>query len=269
MKSSGCICPITWGIPSCVCRPSPCWRAAGFIDALHTRPLLLKRRLHPRVPFVTLHDFFHYCRDDYNLTLFAWYRMAYLLGLRTPAAELAAGARLTLDCAGVGRNLPGELGLRGDEIALALGGREGYRIYRHWPRVARMILERLPGQRLVLVGSDNADGPAGDIRAALPGQVIDCVNRLSLKETALVLRHCALLACADGGLLHVANAVGCPTVGLFARELPEFRYVARDRYRALCGEDDVDAVDPARVAQEIVRLRREVVPERDAGGGAR
>ncbi len=236
-----------------------------IIDALHTQPLLLKRRLFPRVPFVSLHDFFHYCRDDYNLTLFAWYRLAHLLEARVSAGELARQARLRMDHGGVAPDLYQGLGLDGGEIALALGGREGYRIYRHWPEVAGSILAQSPDRRLVLVGSENAAEDAVTICAAFPGRVINCVNRLSLKETAHVLHRTTLLVCADGGLLHVANAVACPTVGLFAQELPEYRYVAADRRWDLRSDQDVNAILSTEVAQVVEQALAELKGQGEAG----
>ena len=67
-----------------------------------------------------------------------------------------------------------------------------------------------------------------------------------------MLAGCRLLLCADGGLLHVANAVGTPSVGLFAQEYADLRYVPADRFRALRSAEDVNTIEPERVAREAV-----------------
>jgi heptosyltransferase-2 len=222
-----------------------------IIDALQTKPLLAKRRLFPCLPFVTQNEYFHYCRDDYNLSLNSWYRMAHLLG-RDPL-EAEGQARLRMDCDAVWPGLPARLGIGPGTIALCLGGREDYRIYRGWGRVAELLCAARPRLPLALVGSDNSEEPAARIAAAHnKAKIVNLANRLSIKETAALVRSCRLLVCADGGLLHVANAVGTPTVGLFAQELPEFRYLPTDRYRALCAEENVNAIAPEAVAAEVL-----------------
>ncbi|HSU06746.1 MAG TPA: glycosyltransferase family 9 protein [Acetobacteraceae bacterium] len=64
-------------------------------------------------------------------------------------------------------------------------------------------------------------GPGADERAmaapliaALP-DAIDLVGRLSLPEAAACLARAALYVGNDSGLMHLAAAAGCPTLGLF------------------------------------------------------
>ncbi|MHB1351390.1 MAG: glycosyltransferase family 9 protein [Desulfobulbaceae bacterium] len=220
-----------------------------ILDALQTRPLMTKQRLFRATPFVSQNDFFHFCRDDYNLTLFSWYRMAHLLGMALP--ELEKQARLTMEYRSVPPDLLQKLEIREGAVGIALGGREAYRIYRAWDRVADLLLREFPDLPLVLLGTENAGELAQRIVAAHPlARIVNCVERLSLKESAAVIAGCRLLLCADGGLLHVANATATPTVGLFAQEFPDLRYVPADRFRALRGEEDVNEINPERVARE-------------------
>ncbi|MHB8808825.1 MAG: glycosyltransferase family 9 protein [Desulfobulbaceae bacterium] len=220
-----------------------------ILDALQTKPLMAKHRLFRRTPFVTQNDFFHYCRDDYNLTLFSWYRMAHLLGREGEVLE--GQARVSMEWSSVAQGLLRKLGVREGAVGIALGGREEYRIYRGWDQVVRLLLQEQPGLSLVLLGTDNAVTLAQKIVAEHPGAgIVNCVDRLALKESAAVTAGCRLLLCADGGLLHVANAVATPSVGLFAQEFADLRYVPADRFRALRSEEDVNAIDPAQVVRE-------------------
>jgi heptosyltransferase-2 len=237
-----------------------------ILDGLQTRPLMAKQRLFRTTPFVTQNDFFHYCRDDYNLTLFSWYRMAHLLG--RDDEQLEGQARLTMECSWVAPGLLRELGIREGAVGIALGGREAYRIYRAWDQVVRLLLREQPGLPLVLLGSENGGGLAHKIVAEHPGAtIVNCVDRLSLKESAAVTACCRLLLCADGGLLHVANAVGTPSVGLFAQEFADLRYVPADRFRALRSEEDVNDIDPEQIVREtVLALRGQWQPWRIEAG---
>ena len=55
---------------------------------------------------------------------------------------------------------------------------------------------------------------AAPVLAALPG-AIDLTGRLTLPEAAACLARCALFVGNDSGLMHLAAAAGCPTLGLF------------------------------------------------------
>ncbi len=221
-----------------------------ILDALHTKPLLAKHRLLKKTPFVSQNDFFHYCRDDYNLTLCSWARMEHLLNQEVD--DLAERARLAMDSHSVFSRLPGELGIGDDALGIVLGGREEYRIYQHWVEVIELLVSRRPDLQLVLLGSENGDATAREILERFPDKnIIDCINKYDLARTAALVDKCALLLCADGGLLHVASAVATPTVCLFAQEYPAFRYTPSDRFRALRSEQDVNTIKPEALVGEV------------------
>jgi heptosyltransferase-2 len=222
-----------------------------ILDALHTKPILAKHRLLKKTPFVTQNDLFHYCRDDYNLTLCSWCRMEYLLDQRVE--KLAERARLVLDAGIANSAEPQEyFGIQDDALGIVVGGREEYRIYPYWNQVVELLLEKWPGQQLVLLGSEQAGTSARDICNRFPGKnIVNCVNRCSLGETAALISACRLLLCADGGLLHVAGAMATPTVCLFAQEYPAFRYTPADRFRALRSNQHVRTIEPEAIFREV------------------
>ena len=55
---------------------------------------------------------------------------------------------------------------------------------------------------------------AAPVLAAFP-DAINLVGRLSLPEVAACMMHCAIFVGNDSGLMHIAAATGCPTLGLF------------------------------------------------------
>ena len=75
-----------------------------------------------------------------------------------------------------------------------------------------------PGARVaVFAGPGPGEAAmAAPVLAGLLGvEVIDLVGRLGLPEAAACLRRCAVFIGNDSGLMHLAAAAGCPTLGLF------------------------------------------------------
>ncbi len=56
-----------------------------------------------------------------------------------------------------------------------------------------------------------------------PPQVVDLTGCLSLRQAAALIEQMAAMICPDSGLLHLAVAVGTPTVGLFGPIPPQLR----------------------------------------------
>lgn len=114
-----------------------------------------------------------------------------------------------------GRQQPARWGTgAGPRIALQPGGRS-YSVERRWPlerfvRLGQQLLQR--GYQLLLLG-DAADGErCAGLAQGLQGRVSDLCGRTSLVELADLLRQVDGLVCNDGGVLHLAAAVGCPRI---------------------------------------------------------
>ena len=58
---------------------------------------------------------------------------------------------------------------------------------------------------------------------SMPPQVVDLTGNLSLRQAAALIEQMAAMICPDSGLLHLAVAVGTPTVGLFGPIPPQLR----------------------------------------------
>jgi heptosyltransferase-2/heptosyltransferase-3 len=72
-----------------------------------------------------------------------------------------------------------------------------------------------PGEPVVVTGSADESGLRDTLRAALDRPVIDLVGRTSVAALAAVFERCRLVLGPDSGPLHLAVAVGTPTVHLF------------------------------------------------------
>ncbi|HVB16229.1 MAG TPA: glycosyltransferase family 9 protein [Stellaceae bacterium] len=74
----------------------------------------------------------------------------------------------------------------------------------------------LPGARIAVLAAAHERAQAAPLLAATPElQVIDLVGRTDLLTAASIVRRCALFIGNDTGLMHIAAAVGVPTLGLF------------------------------------------------------
>ena len=90
-----------------------------------------------------------------------------------------------------------------------------------WPAerfvaLAERLAGDLGGARIAIFAGPGAHEAAlaAPVSAALPG-AIDLTGRLTLPEAAACLARCAVFIGNDSGLMHLAAAAGCPTLGLF------------------------------------------------------
>ena len=74
----------------------------------------------------------------------------------------------------------------------------------------------LPGSRVVVLAAEHERDQALPLLAAIPDhRLIDLVGRVDLLTAAAVLRRSAMFIGNDTGLMHIAAAIGTPTLGLF------------------------------------------------------
>ena len=86
------------------------------------------------------------------------------------------------------------------------------------------------------------------------------MDRRSLPEVFEILRRSSVVACADGGLMHLAHAADAPTVALFADRIdPSYRLTTANRSIALHTPARVSDIAPAIVAEAIDEALRQGV----------
>lgn len=103
----------------------------------------------------------------------------------------------------------------GSALVIAYSCSAGWPCKSWFPEAARelaSVLETdIPGAILVEVGKDGPKVGVGE----------DFTDRLTIEETARVLSECDLYIGPDSGLVHLALALGIPTVGLYGPVRPE------------------------------------------------
>jgi ADP-heptose:LPS heptosyltransferase len=99
-------------------------------------------------------------------------------------------------------------------IALAPFASQPKRILplRRVAQIARSLRSRL-GASFLLLGEERQAADASRLAAEIPGAVSAC-GRLNLRETAALLRHCALVLSTDSGPAHIAAAMRTPVLVL-------------------------------------------------------
>lgn len=204
------------------------------------------------LPFV--HQIGFYNGPEFHRTLFGYYRLSQLLGLPADPQAVLPVACPHMRAGEAAVQAVDALHLPPRYVVLAVGGVRGWRTYEHWPQVVQALPAGLP---VLLVGSGNGRASADAIVAAAAPTgrtVIDRVDRHPLPEVYELLRRSAAVACADGGLLHVANAARVPTVALFAERIdPSYRLTPANRSVAFHSPGEVSDAPPAEVAAALLR----------------
>jgi ADP-heptose:LPS heptosyltransferase len=105
------------------------------------------------------------------------------------------------------------------------------------------------GAGVILVGDESDREAAEAMRLDLASQTLDFCGELNLATTAAVIARCDLLVAADTPLLHVAAAVGTPSVGLFGPTSGRRRAPAGREHRV------VQAISAGSASASLERIR--------------
>lgn len=107
-------------------------------------------------------------------------------------------------------------------LALAPGSIWGTKRWPHFPALAKAAA---PLHRIVVVGSADDKPLAANIIAAVGAErVVDATGALSLLASAELIGRCAALVTNDSAPLHLASAMGTPTVAIFGPTVPAFGF---------------------------------------------
>ena len=125
-------------------------------------------------------------------------------------------------------------GIAGAFAALAPGSIWGSKRWPHYAALAERVAGRL---EVVIVGGLEDASLGEDVVAAVGrsgGRGVNLCGRLTLRQSAAVIRKAAVLVTNDSAPLHFAQAVATPTIAMFGPTLPSFGFGPRGpRDRAL------------------------------------
>jgi heptosyltransferase-2 len=137
-----------------------------------------------------------------------------------------AGATQWLEAAGIARPF----------VALAPGSIWGSKRWTRYAELAERLSERTA---VVLVGGPGDVEPAQAIVAAVPKAVNACAA-LTLRQSAALIGKALVLVTNDSAPLHLAQAVGTPTVTIFGPTIPAFGFGPRAPRDQVLGVDGLD-----------------------------
>jgi heptosyltransferase II len=105
-------------------------------------------------------------------------------------------------------------------IALAPGSVWGTKRWPYYPQLAAALAD---AGRIVVVGGKD-DAPLGlEIREAVP-DAVDATGALPLLGSAELIGRSAVIVTNDSSPLHLASAMGTPTVAIFGPTVPDFGF---------------------------------------------
>ena len=219
-----------------------------LLDSFRTTSLRLKARRYPRLPFASMRN--HNAGERFDRAAFADRRVRQLFEL--PPGEVVA-PRLDLGERGGGGG--GVVDKGHTRIAVPLGARVARKRYTHWKETLPRIVAGWPAglaapQFLLLGKGESAHRDVGAIGSDFVRQ--HCRNELDsgdLRKSALDIVDCAAFLGVDGGLMHVAVAVGTPGLALFARIDPVYFLRPDSTMRSLRSAGEVSELEAAQVAQ--------------------
>ena len=120
-------------------------------------------------------------------------------------------------------------------IALAPGSVWATKRWPYYEQLARALAD---AGRIVVVGGADDRALAAEIVSAVPGAV-DTTGALPLLASADLIGRCAVLVTNDSAPLHLASAMGTPTVAIFGPTVPEFGFGPLAQAKAVLGHESL------------------------------
>lgn len=136
----------------------------------------------------------------------------------------------------------------------------------HFARLGNLLQQQ--GAKILLTGAKSDIPLINEIREAVKGETISLAGGTSLKDLAAVAQKCDLFVSGDTGPLHIAAAVGAPTLSLYGPTDPRAYAPVGEQHAAvlspvscrLCHKRRCDdficmaRIEPETVYQEALKL---------------
>ena len=208
------------------------------------------------IPHVSLYGYYNV--DDFNRLYFSFYRFNQLLSNSYDSHYLSHVARPTLPITLKDKNLVNAFHFPDNFITIVVGGANKERIFQKWHEVIDQLIHQKISKYIVLVGLQNAKQEAKSMAGKYPNNIINMVGKCSFNQTAEVIKKSIMLICADGGLLHSANAVGTPVIGLFYYIDPLVRLININPSYGLVDKNNINNIETHDIVSKT-RLLKETL----------
>ncbi len=147
-------------------------------------------------------------------------------------------------------------------VAIAPGSIWGTKRWPYYPELAHALADVA---QVVVVGSATDTPLAAAITDAAPS-TLDATGRLSLLASAALIGRCRVLVTNDSAPMHLASAMGTPTVAVFGPTVPDFGFGPLAPRSVVVGRDPLpcrpcDRHGPQRCPLGHHRCMRDLPPD--------
>lgn len=210
-----------------------------ILDIFNTNSINFKYRFYKNIRYVCLRRYWNssYYGSDYNRMLFSYHRMNKLLNCIYENELIDTQAFNYLNVSPI-KNYERHI-----HIAVAIGGESPIRTFKHWDSLLKKMIVQFDNIRFTLVGSKNGIQEANAIEYEFSDLVSNYVGKLSLPQSVIEMSRCELFLGADGGLMHVAEALKMSGVALFARFNPNYRRSYNSMIKPIFTKENVNDIN--------------------------
>ncbi len=205
------------------------------------------------IPHISLFGYYHV--NDFSRLYFSFFRINQLLPSPHTEKYINKIAKPLLPISETDKAIVESYNLPQDFITVVIGGASKERIFHHWDKVVNRLIEDKITKNIVLIGLQNAQEIAKNITAQHPKIVINKVGECSFNQTAQIIKKSKMLVCCDGGLLHAANAVQTPFVGLFYSIEPMARLIKSNPSLVLFDKKNINNISVDDIIEKVKLLK--------------
>jgi heptosyltransferase-2 len=136
---------------------------------------------------------------------------------------------------------------------------------KRWPYYTELARALSADGRIVIVGGADDASLALEIRSAVP-DAVDATGVLPLLASAELIGRCGVIVTNDSAPLHLASAMGTPTVAIFGPTVPDFGFGPLAPSRVVVGHETLTCRPcsrhgPRRCPLTHFRCMRELTPD--------
>jgi len=128
----------------------------------------------------------------------------------------------------------------------------------NWIGLARELARGSPSIRMVATAGSNPreQDRLGELAGAAKDMPLLCLEGLSIARLAALLQRCRLHIGADSGALHLAMALGLPTVAVFRRYSGLTEWIPGGKEHRYLAADSLASITPGQVCEQACQLLR-------------
>jgi heptosyltransferase-2 len=152
------------------------------------------------------------------------YYLEMVRALGCPPVERSPRLNPGSDYGALAENLFPRFGISGKHRMIGISPGAAYGPAKRWfperfAAVVDSLIDEFSGQAVVF-GSEGDRPSAAEVQKNARHQLIDVAGKTNLKEAIALIARCDVFISNDSGLMHVAGALGVPTVGIFGSTNP-------------------------------------------------